>query len=234
LPQCQSLDAKTARRSGRGFVTRPLVRCSRADHTHGPSYCRHIGHGCKKAGTPGVKRHGNDRNRQPIRIPGTGIPTGRGITKLQVWDTDPAALEKFTNNLRPLGFDIHVASTAKDAVTGPDIITTCTADKTNATILKAESIGPGVHINAIGGDCPGKTELDAAILRRGNVFVEYTPQTRIEGEIQQMPADFSVTEFWQVLTIDGTDFFEDIDLIASPEDPKDLFGFIGALSPVGS
>ena len=33
----------------------------------------------------------------------------------------------------------------------------------------------------------------------GKVFVEYPPQTRVEGEIQQMPADFAVTELWQVL-----------------------------------
>jgi ornithine cyclodeaminase len=98
--------------------------------------------------------------------------------------------------------------------------------------------------------------------------VEYTPQTRIEGEIQQMPADFAVTEFWQVLndtargrtsagqitifdsvgfaiedfsalryvrdSIDRSDFFEDIDLVANPDDPKDLFGLVGALSPLGS
>ncbi len=31
------------------------------------------------------------------------------------------------------------------------------------------------------------------------MFVEYEPQTRIEGDIQQMPADFPVTELWQVL-----------------------------------
>ncbi|MET4096847.1 hypothetical protein [Arthrobacter sp. UYCu712] len=79
------------------------------------------------------------------------------------------------------------------------MITTCTADKANATILTADLIRPGVHINAIGGDCPGTTELDAAVLELGSVFVEYTPQTRIEGEIQQMPADFAVTEFWKVL-----------------------------------
>ena len=61
-------------------------------------------------------------------------------------------------------------------------------------------VGAGVHINAIGGDCPGKTELHADILKRSSIFVEYTPQTRIEGEIQQLDADHPVTEFWQVLT----------------------------------
>jgi ornithine cyclodeaminase len=30
--------------------------------------------------------------------------------------------------------------------------------------------------------------------------VEYEPQTRIEGDLQQMPAHFAVTELWRVLT----------------------------------
>jgi ornithine cyclodeaminase len=57
-----------------------------------------------------------------------------------------------------------------------------------------------MHINAVGGDCPGKTELHPGVLHGAAVFVEYEPQTRVEGEIQQMPADFPVTEFWRVLT----------------------------------
>jgi ornithine cyclodeaminase len=56
-----------------------------------------------------------------------------------------------------------------------------------------------MHINAVGGDCPGKTELHADVLRSAAVFVEYTPQTRVEGDIQQMPADFPVTELWEVM-----------------------------------
>lgn len=190
-----------------------------------------------------------------------------GIEKLTIWDTDPAAMEKFVRNMRPLGFDITVAQSASEAVRGAGIITTCTADKSKATILTADMIEAGVHINAIGGDCPGKTELDPAILERGDVFIEFEPQTRIEGEIQQMPATFSVTEFWQVLggqaagrtsneqvtifdsvgfaiedftalryvsdSVDGTDYFAEIDLVANPENPKDLFGLLGVFAPVG-
>ena len=75
-----------------------------------------------------------------------------------------------------------------------------TADKAQAIILTPDMIAPGVHVNAVGGDFPGKTELHADSLKLANVFVEYAPQSRIEREIQQMPADFPVTELWQVFT----------------------------------
>ena len=56
-----------------------------------------------------------------------------------------------------------------------------------------------MQLNGVGGDCPGKTELHPGVLGMAAVFVEYEPQTRIEGDLQQMPADFAVTEFWRVL-----------------------------------
>jgi ornithine cyclodeaminase len=117
-----------------------------------------------------------------------------------------------------------------------------------------------VHLNAIGGDCPGKTELAPGILRRSDIFVEYPPQTRIEGEIQQLPPDHPVTELWQVITgtapgrvsssqvtlFDGVGFavedfsalryvlrairetglYDELDMIADPDDPRDLFGML--------
>lgn len=190
-----------------------------------------------------------------------------GIERLRVWDTDPQALDVFEANMRPLGFDIVRAGGAAEAVQGAQIITTCTADKTNATVLTDDMVAPGVHLNAIGGDCPGKTELDARILHRGDIFVEYPPQTRIEGEIQQLDPEHPVTELWRVLTgeaagrtspeqitifdsvgfaiedfsalryladaIEGTDYFTDVDIIAEPEDPKNLFALVaqGAAAP---
>lgn len=197
-----------------------------------------------------------------------GFRVGLGITRLRVWDTDPAALDKFIENVAPLGFEIHRAQDARDAVRGADIVTTCTADKTNATIVTNDMVEPGMHLNAIGGDCPGKTELDVEILRRADVFVEFPEQTRIEGEIQQVEADFAVTELWQVLlgdaagrtsaeqvtvfdsvgfaiedfsalryardAVDGTDFFDDLDLIAEPADPKNLYSLVAAAAVVSA
>ena len=122
-----------------------------------------------------------------------------GITTLRLFDTDPAATAKLQANLQGSGLRTVACSSTAEAVRGADIVTTVTADKTNATILTPDMLAPGMHINAVGGDCPGKTELHADVLRQAQVFVEYAPQTRIEGDIQQLPPDFAVTELWQVL-----------------------------------
>ena len=189
-----------------------------------------------------------------------------GTEDLRVFDIDPDAIRKVRRNLEPLGFRVHAATTVDDAVAGADIITICTADKAQNTILDVSQVRPGVHLNAIGGDCPGKTELDARILERAGVFVEFTPQTRIEGEIQQMPQDFPVTELWEVLTgaaagrtdaeqitlfdsvgfaisdfaalrcardaTAGSALQDEVDLVAQPDDPKDLFSLVDVLAPV--
>ncbi|MCG2578180.1 ornithine cyclodeaminase [Dechloromonas sp. XY25] len=123
-----------------------------------------------------------------------------GIDEFHLFDTDPAATAKLQHNLIRLGLVAHHFASTREAVRGCDIVTTATADKTNATILTPDMVEPGMHLNAIGGDCPGKTELHRGVLEMGKVFVEYEAQTRIEGELQQMPADFAVTELWQVLT----------------------------------
>ena len=123
-----------------------------------------------------------------------------GIDTLRLFDTDPAATAKLQANLQgTAGLRTVACSSTAEAVRGADIVTTVTADKTNATILTPDLLAPGMHINAVGGDCPGKTELHADVLRQAQVFVEYAPQTRIEGDIQQLPPDFAVTELWQVL-----------------------------------
>ncbi len=123
-----------------------------------------------------------------------------GIRTLRLYDTDALATAKLVRNLAGQELELIVCTSAAEAARGADIITTITADKQLATIVTPDMIEPGMHLNAVGGDCPGKTELHADVLRRASVFVEYEPQTRIEGDIQQMPADFAVTELWRVLT----------------------------------
>jgi ornithine cyclodeaminase len=183
-----------------------------------------------------------------------------GITEVRLYDIDPAATAKCVRNLAGRGLTVTPCRTAEDAILGAQVITTVTADKQYATILTDNMVGAGVHINGVGGDCPGKTELHRDILLRSAIFVEYPPQTRIEGEIQQLPPDHPVIELWQVMagqtpgrtSADQVTLFDSVgfaiedfsalryvrsklaetglgtqlDMIADPDDPRDLFGML--------
>jgi ornithine cyclodeaminase len=123
-----------------------------------------------------------------------------GIDTVRLYDIDPSATARCAANLKRHGLKVVSCNSGQEAMEGAEIITTCTADKQNATILTDNMVGSGVHINAIGGDCPGKTELHRDILLRSEIFVEYPPQTRIEGEIQQLEDGHPVTELWEVIS----------------------------------
>ena len=123
-----------------------------------------------------------------------------GIDTVRLYDIDPSATARCAANLKRHGLKVVSCTSGQEAMEGAEIITTCTADKQNATILTDNMVGSGVHINAIGGDCPGKTELHRDILLRSEIFVEYPPQTRIEGEIQPLEDDHPVTELWEVIS----------------------------------
>lgn len=188
-----------------------------------------------------------------------------GIENLRLYDVDPAATEKCARNLARHGFKITRCATAMEAVEGAEIVTTVTADKQYATILTDNMVGAGIHINAVGGDCPGKTEIHRDVLLRSAIFVEYPPQTRIEGDIQQLDADHPVEELWKVIAgtaagrtdnsqitmFDSVGFaiedfsalryvyerireagtYVDLDLIADPDDSRDLFGMLMRAGP---
>lgn len=183
-----------------------------------------------------------------------------GIENVHLYDIDPAATRKAAQNLANTDLNVVQCASAQDAMEGAHVITTCTADKQNATVLSDNMVGAGVHINAIGGDCPGKTELHSDILKRSDIFVEYPPQTRIEGEIQALPDDYPVNEIWKVIAgqetgrttanqitlfdgvgfaiedfsalryvldqIKDTPFMQQLDMLADPDDPRDLFGML--------
>ena len=188
-----------------------------------------------------------------------------GVERLRLFDIDREASRRCARNLADRGFDITLCGAPQEAVEGADIITTVTADKQYATILTDNMVGPGIHINAVGGDCPGKTELHRDILMRSSIFVEYPPQTRVEGEIQQLAADHPVTELWRVIAgvtsgraardeitlfdsvgfavedfsalrymralLSRLPFFDKLDLLADPDDPRDLFGMLMRAQP---
>ncbi|HBR97305.1 MAG TPA: ornithine cyclodeaminase [Gammaproteobacteria bacterium] len=141
-----------------------------------------------------------------------------GINDMALFDTDARAKTKVMRNLAAYPeLRLTCADGVADAVAGADIITTLTASKRHADVVPVDLIQPGVHINAVGGDCPGKTELHPDVLLRSRIVVEYEPQTRHEGEIQQLPPDSPVTALWQVIqgTAPGRETPDEITLFDS-------------------
>ncbi|MEM7193461.1 MAG: ornithine cyclodeaminase [Pseudomonadota bacterium] len=123
-----------------------------------------------------------------------------GIDELRIFDVDKNATDKLARHLMAFpNLKVIKSESASAACEGADIVTTVTADKRWATILTADMVEAGMHINAVGGDCPGKTELAKDVLDLSSIFVEFEPQSRVEGDIQQLPADHRVTEIWRVL-----------------------------------
>jgi len=123
-----------------------------------------------------------------------------GIEEIHCFDTDGFATEKFIKNMQAYPeLKITRFDSTAEAVKTCDIVTTVTADKKYATILTDDMVEPGMHINGIGGDCPGKTEIAKDVLLRSSIFVEFEPQSRIEGDIQQLDEEHAVTELWEVL-----------------------------------
>ncbi|MDA1317026.1 MAG: ornithine cyclodeaminase [bacterium] len=110
----------------------------------------------------------------------------RDIKTVRYFDIDLNAMTKFAHNLANLGIKLIACKDAESAVYGADIITVCTADKANREVLKDKWIHEGVHINALGGDTVGKTELELGILYRSKIVVEFFEQSFIEGEIQKL------------------------------------------------
>jgi ornithine cyclodeaminase len=184
-----------------------------------------------------------------------------GIEEVRLYDIDDKATLKCISNLAGRGLKVTPCPSSQDAMEGAQIVTTCTADKQYATILTDNMVGAGIHINAVGGDCPGKTELHRDILLRSEVFVEYPPQTRIEGEIQQLDpgpsghralaacwrarrrdgasrrrsrcstrVGFAIEDFsalrWLRDRVAGTGLAQPLDMIADPDDPRDLYGML--------
>ncbi|MEO8243584.1 MAG: ornithine cyclodeaminase [bacterium] len=209
---------------------------------------------------PGAKTMALIGNGAQSEFQALGFKAICGITDLRLYDIDPVATAKCVKNLAGCGLNVTACATPEEAILGAQIITTVTADKQYATILTDNMVGAGVHINGVGGDCPGKTELHRDILLRSSIFVEYPPQTRIEGEIQQLNPDHPVTELWQVITgsakgrasarevtlfdsvgfaiedfaalryvrskLADTGLFDQLDMIADPDDPRDLYGML--------
>ena len=125
------------------------------------------------------------------------------LTEVRYFDIESKSMTRMAHNLRDESFQLIPMSNVREAIKDADIIVTATAAKGKHHILELAWLTSGQHISGIGGDSPGKTELDPDILKHSRVVVEYYSQTHHEGEIQNLGEEainYVYAELWEILS----------------------------------
>jgi ornithine cyclodeaminase len=93
----------------------------------------------------------------------------------------------------PVGCRFTAVPTVREAVEGADIVITVTASR--EPLVRAEWIGPGTHVTAVGSDGPDKWELHPEVLARADRLVaDSLTQCLRLGEIHHGVASGAITE----------------------------------------
>jgi ectoine utilization protein EutC len=100
-----------------------------------------------------------------------------------VFDRTPARAAAYAREMQErMGLPFAAAASAREAVEGADVVITATPSR--APIVRAEWLGPGAHVTAVGADGPDKQELEPAVLARADkVVVDRLDQCLRLGEL---------------------------------------------------
>jgi ornithine cyclodeaminase len=139
------------------------------------------------------------------------------LKEIRFYDKDPQAMAKFARNLENSHFVLSPQDSARAAVRQADVVITATAAHGRQRLFDLQDLAPGTHLNAIGGDRPGKTELPPELLEAVKIVVEYLPQSLAEGEVQQCAANRIHAELWELAAgiKPGREYREEITLFDS-------------------
>lgn len=103
------------------------------------------------------------------------------INEVKVWGVKPSHSKKFASQMKTKNEKMTAYQTVKECVRDCDIIVTTTPSR--RPLVKFQWLKPGVHINAIGADAPGKQELDPDILKNAKIIIDHWEQASHSGEI---------------------------------------------------
>ena len=111
------------------------------------------------------------------------------IEKVWLFDTHMETAQKLPQKINFIDVDFQIVDNNNLAklLGSVDVLCTCTSEKPGHGPVFSPSIYQShLHINAIGADFPGKTELPLALLEKAKVIPDYIPQATKEGECQQL------------------------------------------------
>jgi len=107
----------------------------------------------------------------------------KSLSEVRVYDVKPEASKSFAEFAKAElpGALVKVCESAREAVTGADVVVTTTPSR--KPVVMREWVSYGAHFNCIGADAPGKQELDPKILLDAKVVVDDVEQAVHSGEV---------------------------------------------------
>ena len=110
------------------------------------------------------------------------------ISQVSFFDIDPATVATFPSRCEFLGDSVvWNESTLEHCVSQADVLCVATSVDVHAgPVFDNLDTRNHLHINAVGSDFPGKTELPIELLQRSYVSPDTLEQAMVEGESQQL------------------------------------------------
>jgi ornithine cyclodeaminase/alanine dehydrogenase-like protein (mu-crystallin family) len=115
-----------------------------------------------------------------------------------VYDVDQDSAESFAQRMAYPGLGIEVVPLQELEESSDIICTATTVAPGHGPVITGTNLKRGVHVNAVGSDLPGKTELPLHLLQNSFICPDFPEQAIKEGECQQLPA----------AAVKGPSFFE--------------------------
>lgn len=129
------------------------------------------------------------------------------LTTVKIYDIDERSMHSFQDRISMLNLNVVVEyATIEEIIESSDIVCTETSiDVDQGPLFQYTTNKSHLHINAIGSDFPGKTELPKALLQNSFVCPDFLAQAKIEGECQQL-ADSEIDSDWVALVQNSNEF----------------------------
>ncbi len=110
------------------------------------------------------------------------------LGEVLIFDTDVSACTTFADRAACAGVELPIeVLPMQEVLSAADILCTSTSiDVGCGPLFEDQAFVPGLHINAVGSDFPGKIELPLALLERSLVCPDFRAQAIAEGECQQL------------------------------------------------
>ena len=147
----------------------------------------------KDASSVGIIGSGKQARTQML-----GVSRVRKLTKARVYSPNANHRKAFAAEMSDAcGLEIVPVETPSEAAVGLDII--CTATTSHEPVLFGEWVSAGQHLNIMGSNFLGKTEIDVEVVRKATVVViDSKDQGRIEAGDFTAALDRNLIEWYDV------------------------------------